>query len=103
MVSLVAEIGVRILWDNYCYDFGGEIHLQDRGGPIGKRPTMAAARIVMNDFLEDYEKILKKARLLITMLKVYVHDGRQVTSLLEKGMRFSKERKEFVWSKEAEE
>ena len=102
MVGLVAEIGVRILWDNYCYDFGGETHLQDKGGPIGQRPTMAAARIVMNDFLEDYEEILKKAKLLVTMLKVYVDDGRQVTSLLDKGMRFCKEKKEFVWSEEAE-
>ena len=53
MVSIVAEIGVRVLWDNYCYDFGGETHLQDKGGPIGQRPTMAAARIIMNDFFEE--------------------------------------------------
>ena len=102
MISVVAEIGVCVLWDNYCYDFGGETHLQDKGGPIGQRPTMAAARIVMNDFFEEYERILRREKLLITMLKVYVDDGHQVTSMLRKGMRFSKERKEFIWTAEAE-
>ena len=103
MIGLVAEIGVRILWDNYCYDFGGETHLQQEGGPIGQRPTMAAARIVMNDFFEEYERILRGAKLQITLLKVYVDDGRQVTSLLDRGMRYNKETKEFTWTAEAEE
>ena len=72
------------------------------GGPIGQRPTIAASRIVMMDFFEEYERILKGARLLITLLKVYVDDGRQVTSTLDKGMRYDKDRKIFSWSKEAE-
>ena len=103
MIGAVAEIGVRILWENYCYDFGGNTHLQSRGGPIGQRPTMAAARIIMNDFFEEYEKILRGANLLITLLKVYVDDGRQMTSTLDKGMRYDQEKREFVWTEEAEE
>ena len=77
--------------------------MQVKGGPIGQRPTMAASRIVMQDFFEDYEKVLNNAGLLITLLKVYVDDGRQVTSMLEKGMRYDAERKKFTWSREAEE
>ena len=103
MIAVVAEIGVRILWENYCYDFGGETHIQAEGGPIGQRPTMAAARIVMNDFFEEYERILKGADLRITLLKVYVDDGRQVTSILKEGMRYNTEKKEFEWSEKAEE
>ena len=57
----------------------------------------------MQDFFEKYEEVLLKAGLLITLLKVYVDDGRQVTSLLDKGMRYDKEKREFVWSAEAEE
>ena len=64
---------------------------------------MAASRLVVNDFFEEYEKILLRAGLTITLLKVYVDDGRQVTSTLEKGKRYDKEMKQFVWSQEAEE
>ena len=102
MVGMVVEIAIRILWENYSYRFGGEIYLQKEGGPIGQRPTMAAARIVMNNFFKKYHEILKKANLKVTLLKVYVDDGRQVSTLLKRGMRFDEEREEFVWSREAE-
>ena len=90
LIGMVAEVGIRILWSNYCYDFGGETYIQEEGGPIGQRPTMAASRLVVEDFFECYEEILKKAELRVTLMKVYVDDGRQATSLLRKGMRFSK-------------
>ena len=85
---MMAEVGIRILWENYCYDFGGKSFIQKEGGPIGQRPTMAASRIIMQDFFIKYEEILLKADLVITLLKVYVDDGRQVTSILRQGMRF---------------
>ena len=72
LVSLVLEIAIRILWENYCYDFGGQTYLQTEGGPIGQRPTMAASRIVMQDFMEEYERILRGAKLEINLLKIYV-------------------------------
>ena len=34
---------------------------------------------------------------------MYVDDGRQVTSLLAKGMRYARESRSFEWSKEAED
>ena len=55
------------------------------------------------DFFEDYEEVLNNAGLLITLIKVYVDEGRQVTSMLEKRMRYDPERKKFTWSREAEE
>ena len=64
---------------------------------------MAASRIIMQDFFIKYEEILLKADLIITLMKVYVDDGRQVTSLLRMGMRYCLEEKGFVWTKEAEE
>ena len=63
---------------------------------------MAVSRIVMQDFFIRYEEILLKADLVITLMKVYVDDGRQVTSLLKKGISFSQEEEKFVWSEEAE-
>ena len=38
----------------------------------------------------------------VGLLAGYVDDGRQVTSLLKKGMRYHKEKKEFIWTEEAE-
>ena len=103
VISTVTEIAIIILWEHYCYDFGGETYLQMEGGPVGQRPTMAASRLVMQQFFEDYEAILRTGELEITMLKAYVDDGRQISSMLKKGMRYSKEKKEFIWSKEAED
>ena len=94
---MIAEVGIRILWENYPYDFGGKTYQQCEGGPIGQRPTMAASRLVMEEFFQQYEKILTRAGVKITLLRVYVDDGRQVTTLLKKGMRFNREKMEFEW------
>ena len=64
---------------------------------------MAASRLVMEDFFQEYEKILEKAGVTVTLMKVYVDDGRQASTLLRKGMRFDKEKMEFQWDMEAEE
>ena len=77
--------------------------LQSEGGPIGQRPTMAASRLVMHDFFMKYDKILRNSGLKIFLLKVYVDDGRQVTTKLKKGMRFEREENKFKWRKEAEQ
>ena len=55
----------------------------------------------MIDFFEHYERILLRSELKISILKVYVDDGRQVTSKLKKGMRYEEEEKKFVWNEEA--
>ena len=76
---------------------------QGEGKPIGQRPTMAASRLVMEDFFQEYKKILEKATVRVMMMKVYVDDGRQVTTLMRKGMRYRQDMKEFMWDMEAQE
>ena len=56
---------------------------------------MASSRLVMCDFFRMDRDILVKAGLKITLMKVYVDDGRQITSLLRKGRRYKPEKKEF--------
>ena len=53
--------------------------------------------------MEGYREKLVEAGLKVTLLKVYVDDGRQVTTRLRRGMRYSQEKKTLVWSREAEE
>ena len=103
MIAMVAQIGIRILWGTYCYNFGGKTFLQGEGGPIGQRPTMAASRLVMEEFFSQYRRVLEKAEVKIMMMKVYVDDGRQLTTLLRKGMRYDAEIKEYRWNMIAEE
>ena len=65
------------------------------GGPIGARVTIAAARLVMESWGDCYRNILIDANLVLDFLCGYVDDGRQVSTLLKKGMRFIKEEMRF--------
>jgi hypothetical protein len=58
LFGIMVEIGIRVLWSSFCYTFGGKIYLQQAGGPIGARITMAASRLRMQDWGEKYSMIL---------------------------------------------
>ena len=66
------EIAIRTIFGNFTYNFGGKIYLQKEGGPIGNRLTMACSRIIMQDWGEQYSRILEEANLLVTPFKIYV-------------------------------
>ena len=101
VISRCVEIGVRVVFDNFCYKFGGDTLRQGSGGPIGARVTMAAARIVMQTWSEDYRRILEAAGLRVGLLTGYVDDVRQISTCLKEGIRFSKDNKRFEYSEEA--
>ena len=60
MRSRMCEIGVRVLWSNFCYTFGGNNYLQQHGGPIGARITMASARLVMHNWAATWTMFAKQ-------------------------------------------
>ena len=103
IVARVAEIGTRMIFENFTYQFGGEIFVQKSGGPIGARVTMAAARIVMQAWSRSYQSILLRSGLRLTLLAGYVDDGRQSGTTLRRGMRYSTETKKFEYSRDAKE
>ena len=76
MIGTVAKIAIIILWKTHCYAFGGKTFIQKEGGPRGQRPTMAASRLIIQDFFEKYDRILTSSGLKIFLMKVYVDDGR---------------------------
>ena len=47
LVAMGVQIGVRELFSNFAYTFGGHIYHQKSGGPIGDRLTMCVALMVM--------------------------------------------------------
>ena len=107
LLARMGEIGLRAIFENFMYKFTGKNYLQMSGGPIGARVTMAAARLVMQDWSEQHKIILTKAQLEIWLFNGYVDDGRQGTGKLEMGMRFIEKEMEFKfrdeWRQEDEE
>ena len=101
IIGRVAEIGVRIVFEHFSYKFGGDIFKQSEGGPIGARVTMAASRLVMQSWSEEYRAILERAGLSVDWLNGFVDDGRQASSVLREGMKFDPEDKDFVYTEEA--
>ena len=103
LVARMAEIGVKTLFENFCYNFAGHSYLQMSGGPIGARVTMAAARLVMHHWSEQYRKILERSGLNVKLFGGYVDDGRQATSRIPLGMRFVKEAGRLEYKEEWEQ
>ena len=62
---------------------------------------MAVARIVMQDWSENYNEILDNSGLLTIMMSGYVDDNRQLTRLLAMGMRYNKDSNRFEMDEEA--
>ena len=100
IIARTAEIGVRVIFENFTYRWGGDVYKQSGGGPIGCRVTMAVARIVMQVWSEQYRKILENSGILIAMMKGYVDDNRQLTRMLAMGMRFNEENNKFEMSED---
>ena len=90
-----AEIGTRFLFQNFTYKFNKETYQQTSGGPIGARVTMAAARIVMNDWGAKWKEILRATSVITAMLDGYVDDVRHESTSLRMGTRWDAEKKTF--------
>jgi hypothetical protein len=100
IIGPVAEIGTRVVLENFCYKFGGVAYHQQGGGPIGARVTMCAAKMVMQSWARKYHGILLRAGLRIPLITGYVDDGRQGGTVLRRGMRFCEHAGEFVMDDE---
>ena len=95
-----AEIATRFLFQNFCYKFQGNTYLQSKGGPIGARVTMAAARIVMSDWGEEWRKLIEAAGVKLPQLDGYVDDVRNRSTSLRFGTRWNDKERKFTWTRE---
>ena len=100
LIAAALEIGVRTSFTNHIYQFGGKKYRQARGGPIGLRITMAAARLVMGEWGRSMTKIMLDAGLKIWLRASYVDDVRTGTSVLAKGKRWLEKEKRFEFREE---
>ena len=93
LFGIACEIAVRVLWENFCYSWNKETYLQQSGGPIGARVTMAASRLVMYQWGKEYTLILLRSNLDLRLFGIYVDDVRQGTGLIPRGYKFVQEEK----------
>ena len=62
------------------------------------RLTMAASRLVMTDWAEQYRQKLEDVGLNILLLSFYVDDNRQATTRLPYGVRYAENEDKFVFN-----
>ena len=98
----MARIAIHVLWSNFMYEFAGDVYVQTEGGPIGARCTMAASRLVMQEWSEGYLDILTRSGIRVDALQGYVDDGRQWTELIRRGTRFVQRLNRFLWREDWE-
>ena len=65
-------------------------------GPIGARLTMAVARIVMQDWKDNFKIILENSQIAELLIGLYVDDGQSLQRLLVHGERFSEKDSKIV-------
>ena len=92
---------MRVLFQNFTYKFAGTVYVQQEGGPIGARVTMAAGRLVMLKWGEDFRISLEVAKMEICLLGGYVDDVRLAGTQIRYGMRYSMINGEWEWSEYA--
>ena len=102
-MGLAIECAIVFFFENFSYTFGGKVFLQKSGGPIGARLTMAIARLIMQEWKDNYNEILKNSNIEELLSGIYVDDGRSLHRKLKWGERFDKENWKFTWNKETEE
>ena len=77
------------------------MYKQGSGGPIGARSTMAAGRLVMQDWGEEMGRCLRLSRMELLLLTGFVDDVRSGGTSIRFGLRFEVELGEWRWSNEA--
>ena len=61
---------------------------------------MALARLVMQSWGENFSRILKKNNIGEYLRGIYVDDGRNIIDILSNGIRYEKEKEEFVYNED---
>ena len=102
LLSKVSRIVVQVLWTHFTYEFGGEFFIQAQGGPIGARITMAASRLVMQEWSERYIRVMKASMVEMYALRGYVDDNRQFSEPMRRGTRFNHKEKKYTWREDWE-
>ena len=103
LVAGCIMVGVRAVYNNHAYTFGGEIFIQEDRGPIGNRLTMCLSTIRMMMWAKRLLQTLSKMGIRILLAVCYVDDLRFLTKLIELGWEVDKGSLELVFNEELKE
>ena len=98
LMGRALEISIKFFFSNFAYTFGGDLLLQMFGGPIGARLTMCVARLVMQQWREEYTEILAEAGIKELLSKIYVDDNRAIMEIIKPGWRYVEKKKKFKFN-----
>ena len=90
------NIAFKIIYETHTYTFGGEIYLQQEGGPTGLRFTGAAARIRMVHWHRKLMGVLLNIGESPWLSKGYVDDIKLGVKLLRLGTRWDPDTQQLV-------
>jgi len=102
LMGLAMEVAVAFIFQNFVYTFGGRKYLQLHGGPIGARITMAVARLVMQNWKDEFNIILQNSGIEELLHGLYVDDGRALHRKLRYGERYNHNERKFTVDIETE-
>ena len=100
LMGAALEVAVKFFFKHFTYTFGGKTYLQIDGGPIGARLTMCVAKLVLQQWKEEYNVILREAQIEEKLSKIYVDDNRCITEYVKAGMRFNEKNKKFEFNED---
>ena len=103
LMGFAIKAAVRFLFKKFVYTFGGKMYRQMSGGPIRARLTMAVARLVIGQWKDEYNTILRKSNIKELSSGLYMDDGRTVHRKLKLGEWFDKSKIAIIFKEEQRE
>ena len=74
VLGAMVEIMVQATFKHHFYRWKGEVYRQLKGGPQGLRATGSCAKMVMDDWVQQFSKLLEENKVEVFLLSKYVDD-----------------------------
>ena len=100
LMGAAMEIAVILFFKNFAYTFGGKIFVQKSGGSIGATLMMCVARLVMQQWRDEFNELLQRSNIKEKMSKMYVDDNRCIIERIRKGCRFDRDQSKSEFKEE---
>ena len=88
VLAEVLKIAILAVLKNHTYQFGGEVRLQEEGGPIGLELAGALARVVMLWWDRKFLSLATANNLILFLYLRYIDDGNLAGEHLPPGSRW---------------
>ena len=91
---------VKATFKNHFYEWKGQVHRHMEGGPQGLRATGSCAKMVMDDWMETFRRILRENKVEVYLISKYVDDVLLICKNFKLGSYWNGD--SVDWSKEVQ-